>query len=275
MSRTSFILAGAVALASCAGTQTPKDSGGTLDVDVDRVMPLAESLDASAVEVTLRLFNPTSKAVRVESVTYALDTDDVGGMLEGTAEGGATVEPQQEAELRFRQSIPFPEEIEAYKAVLDRSTIPVSLEGSVALSGGQAVKFKRVSEVATPTLPKFVVHEAQAARYGKDGVDVTLFLRLINENVFGVLIEGVEYTVFINEKKVKTEQAALGVRLMAAAAEEYEVGTVLDEQTFEKDEIKQILADRKVGYRVVGKVELARLTIPFEYRGELELATGE
>lgn len=268
-------MACASVLVACAGNQKPAETKGTLDVSVERVMPMAESLDASAVEITLKLFNPTSKPVQVTGVSYSIDTDDVSGKLEGTADSGATVDPQQEAELKFRHSIPFPKDVDTYRAVIERSTIPVSLRGTVALGGGGSVGFERVSEVATPSLPKFVVHEAQAARYGKDGVDVTLFLRLINENVFAVMIEGVNYTVFVNDKEVKSEQAAIGIRLMAAAAEEYEVGSVLDEASYDKEALKVILSARSVTYRVTGKVELPRLTIPFEYVGEIELASGE
>jgi LEA14-like dessication related protein len=261
-------------LSACAGTPkaAPKAEIG---IDVDRIMPLADSLDASAVEVTLLLTNPDKEPIKVTGVTYEIDTGDVAGVLKGEADADATIESQQEVEVKFKQSIPFPEEIEAYKEILDRRTVPVKLKGQVKLSDGRVVDFARLSEVATPTLPKFVVHDAQAARYGKEGIDVTLFLRLINENVFGVMIEGVDYTVSVNGKEIKSEQAAVGVRLIAAGAQEFEVGSVLDEETLGKERVKEILAARAVSYKVTGKVEIQRLTIPFDYDGEIKLATGE
>ena len=265
----------AVGATSCATTPKVDTTPGTVDVEVDRVMPMAESLDASAVEITLKLYNPTTKPVTLAGITYGIDTKEVAGKLEGKVDGGATLEPEEEIELKFRQSIRFPADTEAYRAVIERSTIPFELAGKVALESGDAVDFSRVGEVATPSLPKFVVHEAQAARYGKSGVDVTLFLRLINENVFNVMIEGVEYTVFIQDKEVKKEQAAVGIKLLAAAAEEYEAGTVLDGSTLTKEEIAEILRNRKVSYRVTGVLELTRLSIPFDHQGEIELATGE
>ena len=74
-------------------------------------------------------------------------------------------------------------------------------------------------------------HVAAAAveAHGEQGVDVTIFLRLSNDNTFPVLIEGADYTVHVNGKQVKQEQAAIGVRLIANSAEEYEVGAILDE----------------------------------------------
>jgi LEA14-like dessication related protein len=238
-------------------------------------MPLPESLDASAVEVTLKLHNPKNKALRIDSIAYSIDTKDVGGVIEGSAEGGATIESDQTAELKFRQSIPFPKEEGAYRAILDRHTIPIILHGTVKLSDGESVAFEKNTEVATPSLPKFIVHDAQAARYQKEGIDVTLFLRLVNDNVFPVLVQGVEYNVSIDAKQIKSEKAGIGVRLLPGGAEEYEVSSQLDQKSLDKERLRQILQTRKVEYKVTGKIELDRLTLPFEHTGTIELASGE
>lgn len=265
-------------LLSCSST--PKNQGqpsGSLAVEVDRVMPANESLEASSVEVTLALENSTGSALEVESVDYEFDTKDVGGTVKGTVKSGASVEPQQRAELKFKQNIPFPEAQEAYQAVLERQTIPFDLKGTVKLANGDTLPFERSGEVATPVLPRFVVNDAQAARYGTDGVDVTLFLRLLNDNVFPVLIQDVSYTVYVNDKEIRSQTAAVGLRLMAGSAEEYEESKTIagDAKDFSKEELKQILASGQLTYKVEGKIELSRLTIPFEHTGEIKLATGE
>src|SRR5262249_20597219 len=162
-------------------------------------------------------------------------------------------------ELTFGQSIPFPEEVEAYKKVIERGTIPVDLTGAVVLGDGKRITFDRKGQVATPTLPQFVVHDAQAARYEKEGLDVTIFLHLVNENVFPVTIEQVRYTVFVEDKKIKSEQAAVGVKLIQGGAEEYEVTTILDDSSLAKGKVKQILQAGKVSYKVKGKIVLPRL----------------
>jgi LEA14-like dessication related protein len=270
-----FVFAASLVLA-CSSTPKNTASGPTLGVEVDRVLPLAESLEASAVEVTLALDNPTSKAVEVESVEYEMDTKDVAGVLKGTAKSGAHVEASQRSELKFKQSIPFPADKEAYEAILKEGTIPFDLKGTVRFSNGENVAFSRVGEVATPTLPHFDVNDAQAARYGAEGVDVTFYLRLINDNVFPVMVQNVSYTVFVNDKQIRSESAGAGVRLLAGSAEEYEVSkTIGGNKDFSPEELKQVLAKGELTYRVEGKVELARLTIPFEHSGTIQLATGE
>lgn len=269
-------LAAASLLTACATPQAGGGGkGGAIAVAVDRVMPMNESLDASAVEVTLRVANPTEKPMKIQSIEYEIDTLDVAGKIPGTADVSADLEADQTAELRFRQSIPFPKEAEAYKAILDKKTIPANVSGKLKLVTGESFAFEKASEVATPLLPRFEVHDAQAARYGKEGVDVTIFLRLVNDNVFPVLIQGVVYTVFVADKELKTEQAAVGVRLLPAAAEEYEAGSQLDASSFDKAKLKDILTTKKVSYKVVGKIEIERLTLPFEHTGEITLATGE
>jgi LEA14-like dessication related protein len=260
---------------SCASQEKVVEQTEDVAVGVERVLPKAESLDASAIEVTLKIVNPGSGPIKIDRIDYELDTKEVSGVLKGSAPSSATIESQQTAEVSFTQSIPFPDDKEAYKAVIDRGTIPIEMTGSVVLGDGTKLKFEKRGAVATPTLPQFIVFDAQAARYEEHGLDVTLFLRLINENVFPVSIEGVRYTVYVEDKKIKSEQAAVGVRLLQGGAEEYEVSTILDEKTFEKGKVKALLAEGKVTYKVSGKISLPRLDIPFEHTGEIELAGGE
>lgn len=272
--RSLFALSILFLFAGCAAPQKPVESKGVVEVEVERVLPKAESLEASGLEVTLRVVNPTDAPVKIERIDFEVDTKDVAGKLSGSAPSNATIETSQAAEVSFSQSIKFPEDKEAYQAVISRGTIPLEIRGSVVLSDGRKLPFERKSEVATPTLPQFIVFDAQAARYEEEGLDVTLFLRMVNENVFSVLVETVRYTVYIEEKKIKSEQA-ISVKLLQGAAEEYEVTTILDAKSLEKGKVKAILASGKIAYKVTGKISMPRLDIPFEHVGEIELAGGE
>jgi len=256
---------------ACAGSQKPKEKL-MLDIEVERVMPSAVSLRATAVEVLLNVQNPMSKKINIAKVSYTIDTKEVAGVLTGAMDTEKSLAPGKTIELSFRQEIPFPKDIEAYRAVIANSTLPIELKGELTLDDGSKLGFSRVSEIATPSLPKFVVHDAQAARYGKQGVDISLFLRLINENVFGVAVEGVDYTVELNGKEIKKEQAAVGIKLLGSGAQEYEMTTVLDESTFGKKEVKALLKDKLISYRVYGEVELDFIKTSFDHTGEIKLA---
>jgi LEA14-like dessication related protein len=271
------VLVALLLLAGCKSTPTNGgNNGAEVAVTVDRVLPKAESLDASAIEVTLKVANPTSSPVKIESVEYEIDTKDVGGVLKGSAGSGTTLESQQTAEVTFQKSVPLPTgDKQAYQDVIARGTIPADLKGSVVLGDGRKLAFERHGEVATPSLPKFVIHDAQAARYEKEGLDVTIILRLVNENVFPVTVQGVKYTVFVEDKKIKTEQAAIGTKLLQGASEEFEVSATLDDKSFDKKKVKQVLANGKLTYKVVGKLDIPELEIPFEYNGEIELGKPE
>jgi LEA14-like dessication related protein len=261
-------------VAACAAPQKPVEQKGEVEVSVERVLPKAESLDASALEVTLRVVNPGDTPIKIDRIDFEVDTKDVAGVLKGSTPSGATIEAQQAAEVTFAQSIKFPEDKDAYQAVISRGSIPLDMKGNVVFDDGKKLSFERKGEVATPSLPQFVVFDAQAARYEQEGLDITLFLRMINENVFPVVVETVTYTVYVEEKEIKSEQA-ISVKLLQGGAEEYEVTTILDAKSFEKGKIKQVLSSGKIGYRVSGKIALTRLDLPFEHTGEIELAGGE
>lgn len=255
-------------LAACA-SQKPVEKTEDVAVRVGGLLPKNKSLDASAIAVKLELFNPRKAGVKISKIAYAIDTGEVSGVVKGTSDGGATLESQQTAELEFEQAIPFPEDRSRYKEVIEKGVIPVSVSGTVHFEDGSSAPFERAGSVATPLLPKFVVFDAQAARYGEEGLDVTFFLRLLNENIFPVTIQELTYTVSINGKELKSETAAIGTRLPQGAGQEFEVSVILDESKFEG--VKQILTDGKFEYAVTGKLAVAGLELPFEHPGEIEL----
>jgi LEA14-like dessication related protein len=272
MNNRVWILGGALIVAACAGQ---KGGAGPQDVavKVNQLFPRNTSLDASQIAVKLQLFNPRTGGVTIEKINYEIDTGDVSGIVKGSKDGGDTLESQQTAEVEFEQSIPLPKDRDAYQKVLAGGNIPVSVKGTVHFADGSSSDFERQGSVGTPSLPKFEVTDAQAARYGSEGLDVTFFLRVINENDFSVTIEQVEYAISINGKELKKEAGAIGTRLPSGAAQEFEVSVILDPKTF--PEVKGILTEQKLDYTVAATVQVAGLEIPFEQSKGIELGSGE
>ncbi len=260
---------------ACACASQPKTEAAPEDpvARVDRLLPKAESLSAFAVAVRLEVENPRVEALTIKQIEWALDTGELAGVIKGNTDSDASLEPSQKGELEFRQSIPYPEDKDAYRALFDKGSLPLDLKGTVTFTDGTQVAFEKKGSVAMPRLPKLVVNDAQAARYGKEGLDVTIFLRLINENDFAVNIGGVNYTVSINGQELKSEQGGIGVRLAQGAAQEFEVGIVLEEKTFKGT--KDILAAGKLEYAVKGMIDVAGLELPFEHGDEIKLAQSE
>jgi LEA14-like dessication related protein len=263
--------AGIVMALGCASQPKQVETVEDVAVRVDRILPQADSLDASKIGVKLQLANPRGASVSITQIDYKVDTGDIGGVLNGQVAGGTVLESQQITEVEFSQKIPFPEDKERYRAVLDEGQILLTVSGNVQFDDGTSATFEKKGAVATPSLPKFVLHDAQAARYGKDGLDVTLYLRLINENVFTVTIDSLEYQVAINGKETKSEQGAIGARLVQGAAQEFAVSIVMDEKAFPN--IKEILASGEIEYTVGGNVAVASLQLPIDISGKIEFST--
>lgn len=255
----------------CASQPKQAEQVEDVAVRVDRILPQADSLDASKIGVKLQLANPRGGPVSIAGIDYQVDTGDMGGVLNGQVEGGTVLESNQITEVEFSHKIPFPDDKDAYRAVLDEGQILLTVSGNVKFDDGTSAAFEKKGAVATPTLPKFIVHDAQAARYGKDGLDVTLYLRLINENVFSVTIDSLEYEVSINGKGAKSEQGAIGARLVQGAAQEFVVSVVMDEKAFPN--IAEILASGEAEYTVTGKVSVASLEIPIDISDKITFST--
>ncbi len=273
MGRGVSVWAIGLALVACksGGDGAPK-SEGAIVASVDRVIAGAASLSTSQVAVKLKLENGKDQGVQITGLEWSIDTGAFAGVLKGQSSPGASLEAQQAAELEFKQDIPLPSEKEAYLAALEEGNILVTVSGSVKLSSGESIAFSRKSSVTTPILPKFIVHDAQAARYGKEGLDVTFFLRLVNENQFPITVTAVEYAVAINGQELKREQGGTGTRLVGGAVQEFEVSVRFDQKSFK--DTKAILASQKLNYSVTGQIDLDTLQIPFELPGEINLAAA-
>lgn len=263
---------GALLFAGCA-SQKAAEPTKDVAVRVNQLFPKNKSLDASAIAVKLELFNPRGKGVTIDKIDYEIDTGEVSGVVKGSSGGGATLESQQTAEVEFEQPIPFPEDRQEYQQVIAKGVIPVSVRGTVHFADGSSSEFERQGSVATPILPKFVVFDAQAARYGDGGLTVTFYLRLLNENVFSVTIDQLEYTVSINGKELKSESGAIGSRLPSGAGQEFEVSVILDESSF--PEVEKVLSEGRFEYTVKATVQVAGLELPFEYTNPIELGGGD
>lgn len=265
---TTFTIAATFACAAPQKAAAPDDVG----VRVGRMLPQAAGLEASKIAVKLELANPRSGPVTISGIEYEVDSGEVAGVLKGTVEGGTVIEASQLTEVEFSQKIPFPKDDEAkYLSILEEGTIPLTVRGRVTFDDGTSANFEKKGAVATPSLPKLVLHDAQAARYGKDGLDVTMYIRLINENVFSITVDSVEYAIAINGKASKSEQGAIGARLVQGAAQEFTASVVMDEEAFPN--IKEIMAAGKIEYVVTGKVTIQGIELPIEIPGEIEFAT--
>ena len=258
------LLLAVVACAACASGR-PAAPPADIQARVSRVFPKTESLSKSVLSVKVELYNPRSTPVQVGEVRYALDTGEVAGVVEGSVVAGARLAAEQQAEVGFDIGIPLPEDDAALEALVEREAVPAELSGTVRFGDGTTASFERSTGLAMPALPRFVVFDAQAARYGKEGLDVTFFLRLVNANAFTQPVQGVRYTVSIGARELRSSEAGVGARLTPGGAEEYEESVVLQEG------LRSIMSAGKVDYRVKGEIQTREMTIPFDHEGKIAL----
>lgn len=260
----------ALAISACASQKDEVKPEDPPIVKVERLFPQPEGLGASKLLVKVSIGNPQSKPITLQDITYTVDTGGVAGVIEGRVPVDSAIDSQQLAEAEFEVEIPFPmKDPDAYMAIIGQSTVPLEVKGSANFAGLGAVAFERKGAVATPSLPKFIVHDAQAARYGKEGLDVTFFLRLINENAFTVTVGEVNYEVEVYDKVLKKQTAGIGSTLVAGSAQEFEVSIVLEEKTFPG--VREKLKSGKMPYRVFGRVTVDEIEKEFDLPGEIEI----
>ncbi|MBK8013984.1 MAG: hypothetical protein IPK13_21890 [Deltaproteobacteria bacterium] len=261
---SAFLFCAALA---CSGVQKTKAPDPIL-VRVDRLIPKSENLDAVKATVRLVVENPRDDKIQILKIDHALDTGAVAGVIRGSIPSGGILEGRQRAELEFDVRVPLPDDPGSFAALIQKGSLPSEISGMVHFSDGTSTGFRRGGELVTPTLPSFVVHEAQAALYGEGRLEVVLFLRLINDNGFSVTVQGVEYQVFLEDVETKSEQV-LGMTLVGGSAQEFEVSTTLRAGQFAP--LPAVLKQELIHYRVVGVVSLSQIDRPFEHHGEISI----
>ncbi|NJK89020.1 MAG: hypothetical protein HC923_06175 [Myxococcales bacterium] len=147
--------------------------------------------------------------------------------------------------------------------------VPTLVKGTANFADGSAVSFERNGALKMPNLPKLVINDVQAGRYEDKGIDALFYLRLINENPFGVVVDSATYEVLLDDRSVREGTAGIGIRLPQGSAQEFEVSASVDENTFGKDYVRY-LDMSSISYRVRGQVVVEGETLPFEYSGTLE-----
>lgn len=260
-------LGGALA---CAGSG-PAAPAAPVKARVSRVFPKTKALDTSLLAVKVEVYNPRSTPVRVASIGYALDTGDLAGVIEGNVTADATLDGEQQAEMGFDIEVPLPKDSAQLENLLKEDVVPADLTGEIQLSDGTKASFERSTGLAMPRLPRFIVHDAQAAQYEGQGVEVTFLLRLLNDNAFTQAIQSVKYTVAIGRDEMRTEEGGVGTRLPAGSAEEYEVSVALEPDYAGLD---ALLASGVIEYRINGEIETPTLVIPFDHTGKIDLGAS-
>ena len=119
-----------------------------------------------------------------------------------------------------------------------------------------------------PKLPQFLVQSASLSVLAGNNLEFDFVLRLRNSNLFAVFVRSVDFKILADGKDIAVQQeAGVGTRLEANAAEDYRVRVVLDDSTHPA--IKQVLTSGEVDYRIVGEAIFSNLVMPFDLTSKI------
>lgn len=257
-------------LLACASG--PKEPLAPIEVEVERIIPATQGLRRASVRAKITITNPREVPVTISKVEYLVRTEDLEPAMEGrsTLTPNSELPPRSAAQVELSQDLALPEAADALLGALRKEEILVEMQGTISFSDGTSTSFSRKGSIAPPNLPRFVVHEAQTSIYEGEGIDVTFYLRLINENPFSVVVENASYEVILEGKKVSEGTAGIGIRLTQGAVQEYEVSVTVDEKTFGKG-WKAMLDKPSLAYAMKGELAMETFTVPVSTDGSVDL----
>jgi LEA14-like dessication related protein len=261
----------ALSLFACAGSG-PVGPPTPLGVTVKRMVPGSTDLKTGRIKVALQIENTRAAPVTLSRVHYQVASVEAAVSIEasGSLDTKATLQPGQSANVDLPIDLAYPVADSDYAALLKMDTVPMLLTGTVEAADGTSTEFSRRGAVAPPNLPRFTVFDAQAATYEDQGIDVTFYLRLINENPFGVVVEAAEYTIELDGKPVADGTAGIGVRLPQGGVQEFEVVASVDEKNFGPT-WKEKMSSEMLRYRMIGRLKVEGIEVPLSESGEIQL----
>lgn len=256
-----------LALSACASGPPPAAPTVPVEARVTQLFSQASGLREVTVSIGLEVYNPNPTPAAMGSIQYKLDGGELLGVVEGEVPVGAELPGGDKGSLSFKAKLALPTEAEAFLAAVQKTSLPIQLSGQLKLADG-AVAFSRPGEAMMPVMPKFVVNEAQAASY-KGGLDLTLYLRLVNENSFTVTLDELLYTVTVAGQAQAEQTGAIGKRLPAGAAEEFEATVELKDGAFK--DLGRIKKLGELKYGVKGQIKVGGVSLPFTRSATVQL----
>jgi len=254
--------------AGCAASE-PAGPLEPVEVRVDRLYPTIESMEEVLVTAKIVLTNPRATAATLTAIDYTLTPESELEPVSGRIEVAQPLEAGQALSTEIEEAVSLPLGEEGYLELVRRNTLPIQLSGVARFGDGSTSEFSKNGAIAFPNVPELVVYESQAASYEEQGVDVTFYLRLTNENPFGTVVDRATYEVYLDGKKVSEGTAGIGIRLPQGSVQEYEVNTSIDESTF-GDDYARYLDVESFPYEVKGQVVVSGMELPFSHRGTIE-----
>lgn len=261
----SWILLGTVVGAGCATTSDAMTADEALAVEVRSLVPEATALTETRLRVVLAVRNLSRRSVQLDRIEHTIRPEDTAltGVEQQTTMLETALGAGESAELAFEQDVDLSAAPDL-SALLAKEAIPAELEG-LLWAEGKKIPFRQGTSLDLPRVPEVELHDAQAAHYDGEGVTLTFFLRLHNRNAFPIDVGSVRYALSVNSAELRSDTTAVGARLIAQAAEEYEVSVILPADAQKKTALE-------IPYRVEGAVEAGGLRSPFEHQGALKIA---
>lgn len=193
-----------------------------------------------------------------------------GARFSGAAPGGLLA-AFKETEVPILVEVSLPEEPGALERLLAWNRMVVDVEGTLQL-GGRVETFAGQREVAMPVLPKVVLQEAQVASIDRGQKGAVFFsVGIENPNTFPIRLDRFAWTATVGGKELRVPGEGSSEAVPPSSVANFEDTVQLNEETF-GPEVRKLLGQPRVPYRIDGHYEVRGIRRVFSFDGEMEFA---
>lgn len=193
-----------------------------------------------------------------------------GDWVKGTAPSG-TATAFQTTEVPIRVTLPLPTDPDALERLMSWGRMSLDVKGQLTIAG-KPNTFGGEREVATPTLPKPILEEAQVASVDEGEKGVAYFrVGIDNPNVFDIKVDEFAWGVTVGGKEMRKLGKSRWENVPASSIASFEDSVNLTTESY-GPEVKKLLRETSVPYVVEGKMTVKGIEREFRFEGDMEFA---
>jgi len=265
------VIASAAALA-CGGAAQEQGSSAEVDVLTYDPVVTSQSLSDVALKFPWELDNPTAQKAGVGKITWTL-TIDGEAPVSGETVAGVDAAAGAKANGAIEVKAPLSTTEEAFAAHAKKPGLRYTLAARLNVASGtnqEDFEAEWHGEIFGPRKPK-VKLKAEAGRYGDRSFELNFLISLVNPNPFPVTVDGLEYTLFVNDVQISKDLLASNRQIDPSSELQFDVQRFIG-----KDDL-QDLANAMMGMKIIpyhlnGTLKVQGIDIAAPIKGEITFA---
>jgi len=250
---------------TACGASQKRSAGGEAELLTYRATTAEQTFSEVTVACPWELDNLSDGEVVVERARWTLALDG-SEPVTGTTELNLRVAAKGKHEAKLKMTTPVNTSTEVLDAREEKPGVHYSVKATFELTGSEPYEADWFGEIYGSQRPEVTV-KGRAGRHSDKSVELGFTVGIKNPNPFDVMVDGLDYKIFVDGQEVSSGELASGRHLDAASDLLFDIERALGLEDFQ-DLAKKVATSDVTPYRMDGTLRVSGVEIPVQLTGE-------